>query len=59
MADLKNTPSSPLARQMFASAVALLIMAGGIYTLMAQNAPYHPDTGVTREGIADLTAVGG
>ncbi|MCX7565714.1 hypothetical protein OS189_05120 [Sulfitobacter sp. F26169L] len=44
----KNTPDhsgpkSPFVRQMIVSFIALSIMGVGIWSLMGQKAPYHPD----------------
>ncbi len=40
--DMRNT-QSPVTRQLIVCAVAIGIMGFGAWSLMGQNAPYHPE----------------
>lgn len=53
-------PKSVVLRQLIACAVALCIMGLGAWSLLGQNAPYHPDTyggEVSRDAVPSLTSV--
>lgn len=54
------TPKTAIFRQMIASAVALMIVGVGAWSLLGQQAPYHPDISgeeVSRDGAAELMNV--
>lgn len=50
-------PKTAFFRQLIVSAVALIIMGAGAWSLLGQQAPYHPDISgneVSRDGAAEL-----
>jgi hypothetical protein len=54
------TPKTAIFRQMIVSAVALVIVGVGAWSLLGQQAPYHPDISgeeVSRDGSAELMNV--
>lgn len=56
-----NTPQSPLLRQLIFSAFALGVMGLGAWSLLGQEAPYHPPVSsdeVSRNGVTELLNVG-
>jgi hypothetical protein len=59
--ELRPKSKSPLFRQLIACSVALGIMALGAWSLMSQQAPYHPapvENEVSRTGIDSIADVG-
>lgn len=56
-----SAPKTAFFRQFIVSAIALVIMGVGAWSLMGQQAPYHPEISgdeVSRDGAAELNTIG-